>query len=286
MDLKFGDHLKNTRVEKGLSLEDVSDELKINLKTLKKLESSETNGLPKPPFTKGFIKSYCHYLEMDSRPVIDAYNLSLDEKDLSLGKGVLIEDQGSDAVFALDYFRDKIFPVTVLFICLVGAFFTYSFLKKTPLSSSSEPREMAIVETVPTKEKAEVLEKKPEPSKSTEPVKEIKVSHVSTVYGEDEKKENEKKKNDVKVVKPLSFENKLVVEPLAKTYLYIKTNLDDEPVRATLKPDKKRVFKFDSAEIRFLDAGAVKVILNGKDLGAIGGFGEAKKIEFPSLKGL
>ena len=48
----------------------------------------------------------------------------------------------------------------------------------------------------------------------------------------------------------------------------------------------KRTFKFQEAEITFLDAGAVSLILNGKDIGSPGVFAERKTIKFPSLEGL
>jgi len=81
-------------------------------------------------------------------------------------------------------------------------------------------------------------------------------------------------------------EAKLVIEPLAKTYAYYKDQSSKTAITLSLKPNVKRTFKFKEAEITFLDAGAVSLILNGKDIGSPGVFAERKTIKFPSLEGL
>lgn len=286
MDIQYGEKLKEARVEKGLSLQEVSDELKINLNTLRRIEESKTGELPKAPFTRGFLKSYSSHVYVDSKIIIEAYDKTLDEPRASLKKGVLIEDDNTGTFFLVDFFREKIFPLVLLGSTLVGAMVIYSFLKQSPFENSSDigTLETSAVEQVIKKEKTSEAEPIGEPL-----VEATGLIHVATVYGGEKAKKENVEAKDVKrndVIRPLSFKNELVVEPLAKTRLYIKTNLDDSSVRATLIPDVKRTFKFDEAEIRFLDAGAVNVILNGKDLGALGGFGEEKKIKFPSLQEL
>ncbi|MGH1468913.1 MAG: helix-turn-helix domain-containing protein [Bdellovibrionales bacterium] len=302
MEFEYGKKLENARTEKGLTLEDVSYELKINLKTLRRLEGSKTEELPKAPFTRGFIKTYCVHLGLEPSVVIEEYEKTLDEPTDKLQKGVLREDDDGDAFFAFDFFKNQFLPIAVLMVTILGAAVMYSLLNGQKLDGEVAAVKTGETSPVVAEEKREepVIEKKVEQEISSVEKKPVEASakftRVATRYeGRDEKPKDVKK--NTKVVKaaeaapltkpkPVVFKNTLTVEPLSDTKLYIQTNLDNKPVRATLKPDNKRVFKFDNAKIRFVDAGAVNLILNGKDIGALGVFGEEKTIEFPSMKEL
>lgn len=299
MESDYGNRIKTARQEKGLTLEEVSYELKINLKTLTRIEESKTEELPKAPFTRGFLKTYCTYLELASAEVLQSYEDSLDESDRTLKKGVLKDDQEGPSFFAFDFIRNRILPVGILVLIAVGAGSAYKFLNQTKTVETPEakafkglnihqeeprvemPEEKTSVEDVAVEE--EIEEEKPRTA--------LGLNRIETVYQgqkvkvrEDLAKENVVKDETVKQLK--IPKHKLVVEPLSNTSLYIKADLDEKYVRATLKPDRVRVFKFDKAQVRFLDAGAVNLIFNGEDIGALGVFGEEKRIEFPSMKEL
>ncbi len=295
MEFEYGKKLENARNEKGLTLEDVSYELKINLKTLRRLEGSKTEELPKAPFTRGFIKTYCVHLGLEPNVIIEEYEKTLDEPTRKLQKGVLKEDDESGSFFAFDFFKNQFLPIAILMATVLGTAVMYSTLSGQKLDGEALPVEVSQVDPV--------IEKKVAPEENTKDIPEAKpviqepakFTRVATRY-EGREKTVEEVKPTVKVVekveapkekpKPVVFKHTLVVEPLSDTKLYIQTNLDSKAVRATLKPDKRRVFKFDSAKIRFMDAGAVNLIMNGEDIGALGVFGEEKTIEFPSMKEL
>jgi len=57
-----GQILKNARLEKGVSLEQIENETKINKRFLEALENSNYQKLPPPTFIKGFVKNYGEYL--------------------------------------------------------------------------------------------------------------------------------------------------------------------------------------------------------------------------------
>lgn len=308
--MRYGERLKNAREALGLTLSEISYELKINLKVLEKIESSETEELPKPAFTKGFIKNYCKYLKISPGLVLSEYEMTLGETDKKISTSVLSAESEKRATIVSKISNNKLFPFFAFGFAVLMLVPLYSFLapsgksfkvlveepvevKEVVLNLKDEPVEIEVADAV--------LEDEINPDNGKNDIKEKKVEKELSVAVEDpvpiikkvvepEEPVIEKVVGEVqeKIIKPFVpvGKHKLVVEPLAETVLYIKTNLDSRAVKATLKPDVLRTFQFDGAEIRFLDVGSVSLILDGEDVGALGVFGEEKTIKFPSLKEL
>jgi cytoskeletal protein RodZ len=70
---KTGEMLQNLRIERGVTLAELSSVLKINSKVLQALEEGNAEQLPKPPFVRGFIKSYVLHLKSDPEPFLKEY---------------------------------------------------------------------------------------------------------------------------------------------------------------------------------------------------------------------
>ncbi len=71
----FGDQLKEAREARGLSLETVADATRIAPHHLVALERSDVEALPAGPFAKGYIEGYAQFLDIDPRPILDAYRI-------------------------------------------------------------------------------------------------------------------------------------------------------------------------------------------------------------------
>jgi len=67
--MTIGEKLKQKRMELGLSLEDISNEIKISSKILEKIESNENNHGMAPAILKGFIRSYSKHLKIERQDV-------------------------------------------------------------------------------------------------------------------------------------------------------------------------------------------------------------------------
>ena len=70
-----GARLKQTRLEKGLSLEEVHKQTKIHLNVLKAIEEDRFIGLS-PIYIKGFLKIYCDFLGVDTKGIINEFQKS------------------------------------------------------------------------------------------------------------------------------------------------------------------------------------------------------------------
>jgi len=65
-----GAKLKQIRLERGISLEEVQKKTKIHLNVLRAIEGDSLSGLS-PVYLKSFIKIYCQYLGLDSRQYME-----------------------------------------------------------------------------------------------------------------------------------------------------------------------------------------------------------------------
>lgn len=69
----IGKTLKEKRIEKGLTIEDVSDSIKIRRKYLEAIESGNYSEIPDKVYTKSFLKIYAEYLGLDQVYVLKRY---------------------------------------------------------------------------------------------------------------------------------------------------------------------------------------------------------------------
>ncbi len=69
----LGATLAAARNAKNLSVQAVSDTLRLSLKQISALESDDFSALPQPMATRGFIRNYARLLELDAEPLLDSY---------------------------------------------------------------------------------------------------------------------------------------------------------------------------------------------------------------------
>jgi cytoskeleton protein RodZ len=67
---QIGQQLRDARVERGLSLHDVADRLKLSLRQLEWMEAGDFARLPGATFVRGFVRNYARFLELDSAPLM------------------------------------------------------------------------------------------------------------------------------------------------------------------------------------------------------------------------
>ncbi len=69
----LGAALAAARNAKNMSVQAVSDTLRLSLKQIIALESDDFSALPQPMATRGFIRNYARLLELDAEPLLDSY---------------------------------------------------------------------------------------------------------------------------------------------------------------------------------------------------------------------
>ena len=71
--MSIGTTLKEARVKKEISLEDVHAKLKIHPRVLQLLEEEKFDKLPSPQFAKSFLRSYAQFLEVNAEEILDHF---------------------------------------------------------------------------------------------------------------------------------------------------------------------------------------------------------------------
>ncbi len=134
-----GQILSETRINKGLTLEEAEAATKIRKKTLKMLEEGDWKALPSPTFAKGLIKNYGKFLGLDEKDLLAFYRREVDERIL-----------GKKAVTATPKSRGLRFTPQLVTIGAIAAFalivFIYLFLQfrsftGAPSLELSEPKD-------------------------------------------------------------------------------------------------------------------------------------------------
>lgn len=98
MNKNLGEYLKSVREEKGLELEDLAKETKIQKRYLRALEEEDYEELPGEAYVKGFLKNYAQALGMSLSEVSDLYvkeNIAEDkisEKDEDIQKNLMVRN--------------------------------------------------------------------------------------------------------------------------------------------------------------------------------------------------
>lgn len=70
---EIGSSLREARVRKGLEIADVERATRIRGKYLRALESETFDALPSQAYTRGFLRSYAEFLDLDGRLFVDEY---------------------------------------------------------------------------------------------------------------------------------------------------------------------------------------------------------------------
>ncbi|MCF6515797.1 DUF4115 domain-containing protein [Lactobacillus sp. S2-2] len=76
-NLNIGDRLKQSRIEKGLSLDEIQQKTKIQKKYLIAIEENNLNELPGDFYIRAFTKQYAATLGFDSNELLDDYEDSI-----------------------------------------------------------------------------------------------------------------------------------------------------------------------------------------------------------------
>ena len=71
--LGFGEELRRERQIREISLEEISSATKISVRLLTALEEGDVKRLPAPAFTRGFIRAYAVHLGIDPDEKVNAY---------------------------------------------------------------------------------------------------------------------------------------------------------------------------------------------------------------------
>ncbi len=112
---ELGQLLRLERENKGLSVDDVADGLKISERILRALEAGDSTSLPHIVYVRGFVSAYGKYLDLDVQELLASPALYEDGEDkpqyLPLDRTAAVKKRNSG----------RLFFILLLCICIGGA---------------------------------------------------------------------------------------------------------------------------------------------------------------------
>ena len=115
--VEFGQILRLGREEKGLSIGEVAERLKLSAKQIEAFESGNYEGMPEGVFIRGFLRSYGRFLDLDEQAV----SMYLDRIMPQSGKNSYNVETNTSS--SLNYQNQKIekpFPTWILGIIAIA----------------------------------------------------------------------------------------------------------------------------------------------------------------------
>ena len=138
--LRFGQRLRDARVEKGLTIEEVARATKIRSHFIESLERGEYAALPAAAYTVGFVKNYVAFLGLPLKQSLAIFRREYDHEE---SLHVLPQSFTNRKIQRKTLRLSRIFAVgALLFVLLLGyALFQYRYAFLNPSLTISSPTE-------------------------------------------------------------------------------------------------------------------------------------------------
>ncbi|HXY52310.1 MAG TPA: RodZ domain-containing protein [Terriglobales bacterium] len=96
----FGEHLRQEREQRGITLDEISLSTKISTRLLRALEEEKFDQLPGGIFNKGFVRAYARHLGIDEEQAIADYLAALNQHRHSIADVHVVLDDHADGKLA------------------------------------------------------------------------------------------------------------------------------------------------------------------------------------------
>lgn len=244
----YGFYLQTVRVEKGISIERVTEESRIRGEILRSIEAEDHDNLPDDVFVKGFLRLFAEAIGADPEEALRRFALRRKPEQMVKGRS-------SDEAERPRRFWLTLLGVIAVMVCLVGGtlwiyqMFYQKGLDATPHVSAQSEKEAVAADdhTTPTEAPTATIE--------------------DTAWETDDAGE------------PATY----VLEIVCHEDTWLKVIADD--ARATehnLKPGEKIEFKANTVfNLLIGNAGGVSVQLNGEPVPVSGTSGQVVNVQLP-----
>jgi cytoskeletal protein RodZ len=283
--LSFGRYLQSIRIEKGISLEDVSRETRIRRDALIHIEEEDHEKLPDIVFVKGFLRAYAKAIGADGDEAVSRYISRLEVMQRITTSDLDLERTGGV------FWRRFLLSIGALFCLIAVTLYAVSMWrdKQTQTSASSGTIAGAVpAESAPAKS-VQVPADTPAIDKSapatTEPPPQANAATTAESAGdlskEPAKTEAPVALEDTSVVQVPITGYRLSVDAIEETWMKIVID-NQEPKEYNLYPgDQIELEATDSYSLLVGNAGGIKLRLNDKQVELSGKSGKVVTLKLP-----
>jgi len=246
-----GEILREKREELGLSIAEIADFLKIGEDYLAAIEADDFEKLPVPVYTMGYIRCYASRLGIDPEPVIEYYTKRLSRPQ-------------SATIIPIAFSRKKRPPWGYALILLAAGIIlllVFSQWHGQPDNSGSIPSSVLLPASTPA----------PGAVQEQEPKAKTQVERTAPA-----------EKDSRKSAEPQTKMHSLAVTARAVTWVLIKFPAERKTEEIMFQPGMKKSWEFPGdVVLKIGNAGGVKVLFDGRDMGPLGNPGEVKILSLP-----
>lgn len=116
----LGNTFYKERTKREITLEEVAESTCIHIATLRAIEAGDRTKMPAEVFSRGFVKLYAEFLDLDTQDIINLYNNEI----VALG----VTGQDSNELIGNDTFTNKSPLITLPRVLLLILFFFLIFV--------------------------------------------------------------------------------------------------------------------------------------------------------------
>ena len=271
-----GEQLRERREALQLNLEEISAVLRINLEYLRAIEQNDTDKLPVAVYAIGYIRTYADYLDIDPEPIIAYFSDHLSQpKAPSIVPFALIEKKRTGRTVGI------LFVLATMLVLII--FFSSGrelpFLTKPLLHEENERKESADQDMRPAVEITNDAERSREHNERGT-MEEIPITDDPDILRQTMSSDQETVSDQQASLKEPSDH---VLEIQAMDVTWILMHADSRNAREILfQPGQsKRVAFSGKTMLKIGNAGGIRLLLDGKDLGTLGQKGEVIRLSIP-----
>ena len=143
--IKVGQRLKETRLQKGITLEEISQSTKIKTEFLEYIENGDYEKLPSSSYAHGFVRNYARFLNLPEDETLAIFRREFDEEKFFR---VLPDGFTRTSEFSLSKFKIRQAVGLVFFLFLLLLFyilFQYKDAIINPYVKVSYPQDKAVI---------------------------------------------------------------------------------------------------------------------------------------------
>ena len=280
--------LKEKRKVLGLTLKDISQRTRISVVNLEAIENGDLHLLPAPIYTRNFIRTYAHNLDIDSKPILESYEDYL--RSLQIAETPLPENISFLA--KIGWYKAYLWTAAVLiFIVIVSLFISSQYQPATDINNNLAGKIAAIdpekkadtlspptKATVPVNEQAKAI---PQPvSNEINKTKQIPAQSNAIRQESAATQPRASSAQNTRALESSEEANLLIIKATEETWIRIKA--DQNPsYQILLKPGEKIERKAASFDMDIGNAGGIKIQFKGKNIENIGKSGEVIHLRLP-----
>lgn len=292
----IGETLKEYREESGLGLSDIALKLRIRLEHLQAIEDNAFEKLPADVFTIGYIREYARLFNIDADPLVEEFKELKKEKTEPVKSADEVIEKAS--VEPPQKNRVAISPGIKIFTAIgagaIAAIILFTIMEGLQNTRSGNTNNRIIVRltkdlplevSAPTQKLPEQTE--PRSSEAQKSAPSPVVNTAVKAPAEAPKKLPEQIKPKLPAVQnnetPVANERRHKLKVIANedTWLRIETGNEEWQEVMMAQGDSNEWSSRKGFNIKIGNAGGVKLVFNGKDLGTLGEKGKVLQLRLP-----